>query len=289
MALDMKKIQSSLKDMKSQGGGGNKNNDLVKLPLGDHLIRIIPYKLDMDMPFIETYTHYGIANQNFLCPKKMSGEDCPICDLGWEMWQEFERTQDVAVKECFKNIMPKLRVFVPAIVKESTDPAIVWNKETNPDAKWWGMAKGTYEEILDEIISLDSEDIDVLDVKAGIDIHVEMENFMGRKDRFAVKKIKVARKQTPMIEGGVKKDIDAVINSIKDITELSLGKQKSLSEINEALAKHANPSAESDTNTDSDEGTSRDFGKKDDDEDLSLGDSGDGTKEAIDKKFAGLK
>ena len=92
-----------------------------------------------------------------------------------------------------------------------------------------------------------------------------------------------------MIEGGVKKDIDAVINSIKDITELSLGKQKSLSEINEALAKHANPSAESDTNTDSDEGTSRDFGKKDDDEDLSLGDSGDGTKEAIDKKFAGLK
>lgn len=50
---------------------------------GDNLIRILPPTWDDAEHFgLDLYVHYGVGPENgaYLCPKKMQGEECPICD-----------------------------------------------------------------------------------------------------------------------------------------------------------------------------------------------------------------
>jgi len=161
----------------------------------------------------------------------MNGDDCPICDFAGEVWGKFKLTEDETYKETFKSLMPKNRVYVPIIVKKSSDEALV----DITKVKFWGIAPKTYEEILNEIITADAEGIDVTDVAKGLDFTVRMDNFAGRKDRFCVKSVKGARSQTPLIEG-TKKEVEALIDTCVDI--FSIFEFKPIADMEAALEKH---------------------------------------------------
>ena len=267
MALDMSKVKTMLTNLESPGG--RQKNDLVKLPKGDHTIRIVPYKLDRSMPFQELHFHYGINRQTFLCPKRMDNDPCPICEFASSVWKDFEKTGDENLKTVFKNLMPKMRVYVPIVVRKSSDGTIVYS-EDNKNVKWWGISPKTYEELLAEIIASDGEGIDVTDPANGLDITVKMDNFMGREDRFAVSRVKTVRKPSPIVDG-TEDELEALIDTCEDINEIF--RFREISEMKSALSAHAGTVADEDS-----DGTSKDFSAKSDED----------VKKELDDKFAAL-
>lgn len=256
--VDVSRIKASLNKLSNPGGGGggDRPNNLVKLPVGDHTLRIVPYKYDMENPFLELHFHYGIGGKSFLCPKEMDGEYCPICEYGWELYNEFKETGLESLKNEFKSVMPKMRVYVPVIVKESEDKNIVFDYESNNTAKFWGVSKQAYEQLLNEVIIADKEGIDITSPSAGLDISVKMEPFQMRKDRFVVKSINAARRESPLVEDS--DQIESIIDSCININDIF--KPSNTSELKEALSRHAHPTAEVDTNSDTSVGTQKDYG-----------------------------
>jgi len=271
--MDINKIRAALNTM--QNGDKSLRNDLVKLPKGEHTIRFVPYKFNREMPFQELWFHYGINKQNFLCPKRMKGEDCPMCDFAGELWDKFKLTNDEDYKKAFKDLMPKQKIYAPVIVKKSSDETLV-NVTT---ARFWGLATKTYEEVLQEIITADAEGIDVTDVDKGLDFNVRMDNFLDLKNRFAVKSIKTVRNPSPLVEGG-KKAVDAVIDSCIDI--YSIFEFKALTEMEEAVEKHYNPSTK--TSSVDSVGTTKSYGSSRGQDDSDDADDRDIASE-IDAKF----
>ena len=209
--MNIDKIKNALDTMKN-GDAPRMRNDLVKLPKGEHTIRFAPYKFNMDMPFQEMWFHYGINNMNFLCPKKMKGEKCPVCDFASELWNKFKLTEDETYKQGFKDLMPKQKIYAPVIVRKSSDPELV-NLST---LKFWGIATKTYEEILEEVVAADAEGIDVTDPAKGLDFTVRIDNFLNMNNRFMVKSIKTVRNPSPLVEGG-EEAIKALIDTCIDI------------------------------------------------------------------------
>lgn len=285
MALDISRLKQSLHVMENPKEARKSNGDnpdhLVKLPKGDFLIRFAPYKFEKAAPFRELHFHYGIGKKSILCPKRMDGEACPICEFAYDVWNNYKATGDESIKETFKAIMPKLRVYAPIVVKSSTtDQEIVDSSKL----KFWGMAQKTYEEIITEIVAADAEGVDVTDVKAGLDFTVKMVTTMGRNDRFQVSGIKSARKPTALIPGTAK-DIEALINTCPDINEVF--KPTPTKEIEEALESFVDPKkSERDSRnvSESKSGSVKDFSSinSNKDEDRNVEDE-------IDKKFKMLE
>jgi hypothetical protein len=232
--------------MAEQGGGGGQSQ-LVKLPKGNHNVRITPYKHDTDMPLRELWFHYGIGGQNFLCPKKMDDASCPICEGASEAWRAYEESnkENDALKEIFKSLMPKQRIYVPILLRGEEDQGI----------RFWGVAPKTYEDILNQIVAAAEEDVDVTDAHSGLDLKVTIDNWKGMNNRFMVKSLSTALKPSPLVKDKAK--IDEVVDSCPDINEIF--KPKKTSDMETALEKFLNPNSQSDTNNDSDVGTVKTF------------------------------
>ena len=273
--MDISRIKKALETPENPNanrGGGSDN--LVKLPKGDHVIRFLPYKHDPGMPFRELHTHYNIANQSFLCPSKMGGDPCPICSFAGEIWNKYKQTQNEDLKEKFKDIMPKLRIYVPVIVRESADPELVSDKP-----KFWGIAPKTYEEILTEVVAADSEGIDITDPESGLDFTIKMDNFMQRQDRFMVKSAKAARKSSKLASS--KKAIEEILNAVPDIHEIF--QFRAVAEMDQALAKLSGRGGDS-GNSNMSSGTVKDFSSGSEDSK----EEDDNVSSEIDKQFEDL-
>jgi hypothetical protein len=277
MALDISKIKASIE--KIQGGGkGSGNSDLIKLSKGTHVVRIVPYE---DMPFQLLYFHYGINNNNFLCPKKMHGDKCPICDFAFSVWTDYGKEKDEALKDLFKSVVAKLRIYIPIVVKSSEDKSIVFGDESNiTSPKWWGVANKTYEELVEEVISSDEEGIDITDVNKGLDITIKMDNFMGRKDRFSVKSIKTAKTTSKLLDGKSASELEEIVRSVKPIGEIFTF--ETIQKMTEELEKYMNSSAEEQQKNEKSQGTKKDFSKPKE----SASDDLDSISKEIDDKFA---
>lgn len=216
-----------------------KNNDnqagLVKLPKGDYLIRFTTYKYEKSVPFRELHFHYGVGKKSILCPKRMYDENCPICDFAFDIWNNYKASGDESLKETFKAIMPKMRIYAPILVKQSSINQDVVNLK---EIKFWGMSQKTYEEVINEIVAADAEGVDVTDPKNGLDFVIKMDTTMGRNDRFQVKSIKSARKPTPLVVGTAK-DIESILDTCPNIEDIF--KPTSTKEIEEALEIFVDP------------------------------------------------
>ena len=99
--VDLNKIRDRLKSITHS----DKDSSLWKPSPGSQQIRIVPYKFDEEMPFIELYFHYGIKGKSILSLKTF-GESDPIAEFS-ERLKSSGNQDDYRMGRHFE---PKLRI-----------------------------------------------------------------------------------------------------------------------------------------------------------------------------------
>ena len=162
---------------------------------GDQDIRIVPTE-DGD-PFREFWVHYRIgSNRPFLCPKKNSGEDCPVCNFAWELYNEGDT-------KTAKELLPTQRFASPVVVRGETN-----------EVKVWSYSKRIYEELLSYVMN--PEYGDVTDVGGGVDFTLTYDA-EAAKNRQLATRITPRRTSSPLdSEDSV---VKSILSSVPDLSE----------------------------------------------------------------------
>ena len=181
---------------------------------GKHQVRIIPSKFDKSNPFREVYLHYGFAKSPILALTNW-GEKDPIVEFA----KNLRKSSDKEDWQLAKKIEPKLRYFVPVLVR---------GEEEN-GARLWEFGKLIYEQLLG--IAADEDYGDYTDIMDGRDFTVEaVEDIVaGRK---GVKcNIRVKPKTSAISEDGAL--LEKLLNDQPDI--LSINKKYTFEELKDIL------------------------------------------------------
>ncbi len=215
-------ISLALNRFKSLQNNTKKSDSIWKPANGKSQIRIVPYKFNKDLPFIELYFHYNINNKTYLSPMSFGRPD-PIVEFA----EKLKRTGDTDDWKAGKKMEPKLRTFVPVIVR---------GKE-NEGVKFWGFGKTVYQDILGYIADPDYGDIS--DPMSGRDIVLEVTSAEESNASYPTTTIRVKPATTKLHDDPTV--IKELLDNQKEITELY--SELSYAELKTILENWLNPSA----------------------------------------------
>ena len=217
-------ISLALKRFNSLQNNTKKSDSIWKPANGKSQIRIVPYKFNKDIPFIELYFHYNINNKTYLSPMSFGRPD-PIVEFA----EKLKRTGDTDDWKAGKKMEPKLRTFVPVIVR---------GKE-NEGVKFWGFGKTVYQDILGYIADPDYGDI--TDPITGRDIVLDVTSAEESNAAYPTTAIRIKPSTSKL------SDDPAVVKNLlenqKNITELY--QELSYAELKSVLENWLNPGASS--------------------------------------------
>jgi Asp-tRNA(Asn)/Glu-tRNA(Gln) amidotransferase C subunit len=219
MAINLDAIRGRLNKLQSTT---SKTVEQWKPTPGKHQIRLVPYKFNKENPFIELLFHYGINNKTYLSPSSFGRPD-PIVEFA----EKLKRMGDKEDWKAAKKMEPKLRTFVPVLVRG----------EEGEGVRFWGFGKTVYQEILGYIADPDYGDI--TDPHEGRDIVVEIVSAEDSGTSYPVTTIRVKPKESPLTD--TKEQMDKFLNEQKNITELY--SELSYAELKNVLESWLNPSA----------------------------------------------
>ena len=208
-----------------------RSTNLWKPQPGKTQIRIIPYKLNTDTPFIELFFHYDLGGKSFLSPTSFGRPD-PIEEFADKLKQSGNR-EDWRLG---KKLEAKLRTFAPVVVRG----------EEQGGTKFWGFGKTVYQELLSIIADPDYGDIS--DPVNGRDVVVEFKTAEETGASFPKTSIRVKPNQTPITED--KAVLTDLLDNQKDIREVY--NELTYDELAEALGDWLNPSDGEETTTKTD-------------------------------------
>ena len=212
---------------------------------GKYQIRILPSKFDKSNPFREVYFHYGFSKGPILALTNWNEKD-PIAEFS----KNLRKSSDKEDWQLAKKIEPKLRYFVPVLVRgeESQGPRL------------WEFGKLIYEQLLG--IAADEDYGDFTDITDGRDFTIEaVEDVVaGRKG------IKCNIRVKPKTSA-ISDDATIVTKALDEQPDiLGINKHYSFDELKDLLDKWLNPDSEEDTeapiaskSTDDDEEEEDDF------------------------------
>ena len=198
-----------------------RSTNLWKPQPGRTQIRILPYKLNTDTPFIELFFHYDLGGKSFLSPTSFGRPD-PIEEFADKLKQSGNR-EDWRLG---KKLESKLRTFTPVVVRG----------EESGGTKFWGFGKTVYQELLSIIADPDYGDIS--DPINGRDVVVEFKTAEETGASFPKTTIRVKPNQTPITED--KAVLTDLLDNQKDIREVY--NELTYDELAEALGDWLNPS-----------------------------------------------
>jgi hypothetical protein len=227
--MDLNAVKKRLAQLESSN---TRTTNLWKPSPGKTQVRIVPYKLNKDIPFIELFFHYDLGGRTYLSPVSFGRPD-PIEEFADKLKQSGNR-EDWRLG---KKLESKLRTFAPVVVRG----------EENEGSKFWGFGKTVYQELLSIIADPDYGDIS--DPVNGRDIVVEFKTAEEIGASFPKTSIRVKPNQTPITEDGVL--LRSIIDDQKDIREIY--QEYSYDELTEALQDWLSPS-EDEEGTDKSEG-----------------------------------
>ena len=212
MALDLAAIRGRLNKLQNTS---NRTSNLWKPTPGKHQVRVVPYKFSPENPFIELFFHYNINNKTYLSPSSFGRPD-PIVEFA----EKLKRMGDKEDWKAAKKMEPKLRTFVPVIVKG----------EESEGVRFWGFGKTVYQELLGYIADPDYGDI--TDVDGGRDITIEYTSAEDAGTSYPVTTIRIKPNQTPVSDDeSAKQSLVETQTNITDIySELSYDELKSVLE-----------------------------------------------------------
>jgi hypothetical protein len=224
MAINLDAIRGRLNKLQNQSTSGNASKALWKPTPGKHQIRLVPYKFNKDNPFIELFFHYNINNKSYLSPSSFGRPD-PIVEFA----EKLKRMGDKEDWKAAKKMEPKLRTFVPVLVRG----------EEGEGVRFWGFGKTVYQEILGYIADPDYGDI--TDAESGRDIVVEIVSAEDSGTSYPVTTIRVKPKETPLAE--TQEKTTKFLNDQQNITDIY--QELTYAELKSVLEGWLNPSAES--------------------------------------------
>ena len=221
MGINLDAIRGKLN--KLQQNTTSRANDLWKPQPGKHQVRIVPYLFNKENPFIELYFHYNINNKSYLSPQSFGRPD-PIVEFA----EKLKRMGDKEDWRAAKKMEPKLRTFVPVLVRG----------EEGEGVRFWGFGKTVYQEILGYIADPDYGDI--TDPTAGRDLTVEVVSAEDSGTSYPVTTIRMKPKETPLHEDS--SQVERFLNTQKNITEMY--QELSYDELKGVLESWLNPTGE---------------------------------------------
>tara|TARA_B100002019_G_scaffold101093_1_gene87143 strand:+ start:145 stop:975 length:831 start_codon:yes stop_codon:yes gene_type:complete len=222
MAIDLDKIKAKLTNLSQSN---NRKNYQWKPQPGKQQVRIVPYMHQPDNPFIELFFHYGINNRTYLSPKSFGRPD-PIVEFA----EKLTRSGDKDDYRMGRSLMPKMRTFVPVIVRG----------EEAEGVRFWGFGKEVYQELLGVIADPDYGDI--TDPVNGRDITIEFLSAEEAGRSFPKTNIRVKPNTSPVSDN--KNITESVANNQAEITEIY--QELSYDELKDALEKWVSGESEED-------------------------------------------
>ena len=220
MGIDINAIRGRLNKLQNTQ---KKTESLWKPTPGKHQVRIVPYKFDKDNPFIELYFHYNINNKTYLSPQSFGRPD-PIVEFA----DKLKRMGDKEDWKAAKQMEPKLRTFVPIIVRGQEGDGV----------RFWGFGKTVYQEILGYIADPDYGDI--TDPQSGRDLTIQYISAEEAGASYPTTQIRVKPSQTPLAESA-----DSVQKLSENQTEITdLYSELSYDELKDVLEGWLNPTAD---------------------------------------------
>lgn len=213
-------IKLALSRFNSLQNNTKKSDSIWKPAPGKSQIRIVPYKFNKDLPFIELYFHYNINNKTYLSPMSFGRPD-PIVEFA----EKLKRTGDTDDWKAGKKMEPKLRTFVPVIVR---------GKE-NEGVKFWGFGKTVYQDILGYIADPDYGDI--TDPMTGRDIVLDVTSAEESNAAYPTTAIRIKPTQTKLSDDAA--TMQSFLENQKNITELY--SELSYAELKAVLENWLNP------------------------------------------------
>jgi protein-tyrosine-phosphatase len=218
--MDLDAIRSKLNKLQNT----QKKSDRIWKPTpGKHQVRIVPYKFDPDNPFIELYFHYNVNNKTYLSPITFGRPD-PIVEFA----DKLKNTGDKDDWKAGKNMEPKLRTYVPVLVRG----------EENEGVKFWGFGKTVYQEILG--YAADEDYGDISDPVTGRDLTIDYKSAEEGGTQFPTTTLRVKPNQSKILDDAAtaKKLMGEQIQITDLYTELSYDEMKNV------LEAWLNPEAE---------------------------------------------
>ena len=215
-------ISLALKRFSSLQNNTKKSDSIFKPANGKSQVRIVPYKFNKDIPFIELYFHYNINNKTYLSPMSFGRPD-PIVEFA----EKLKRTGDTDDWKAGKKMEPKLRTFVPVIVRGKESEGV----------KFWGFGKTVYQDILGYIADPDYGDI--TDPNTGRDIVLEVMSAEESNASYPTTTIRVKPAVSKLADSP--ETIQQLLEGQKEITELY--QELSYAELKSVLENWLNPSA----------------------------------------------
>ena len=177
--MDIDAIKSRLNQLQN-----TTTNSFWKPQPGKTQIRIAPYKFNKDNPFSELYFHYSLVpNKTVLSPLSFGRPD-PVQQFADKLKSSGDKDEWIQGK----RIEPKMRTFVPVVVRG----------EESEGVKWWGFGKTVYQELLSIIADPDYGDIS--DSMTGRDIVVERQTAAEAGNQYGKTTIRVKPNQTALVE-----------------------------------------------------------------------------------------
>ncbi len=227
--MDINLLKNKLNAINSSGkkqGSGEKidyTQYFWKPQPGKHQIRILPSKFDKSNPFREVFFHYGFTKGPVLALSNW-GEADPIIEFAAKL----KATRDKDNYLLAKKLEPKMRVFVPVIVRG----------EEEKGTRLWEFGKEIYKTLLG--VAADEDYGDFTDINEGRDFTVEADytDVAGRKVIGCT--LRVKPKTTPATDNAAQ--LQKWLDEQPDV--LTLNRKREYDDIKGLLEKWLNPEAE---------------------------------------------
>ena len=223
MGMDLNAIKSRLGSLQNQRqGSGKRDMSLIiwKPTVGKHSVRIVPSSHDKSNPFKEVFIHYGIGNRTMISLTNF-GEKDPIVEFA----KQLRQTSDKENWSMAKKLEPKMRVFVPVIVRGEEDKGV----------RLWEFGKQVYMELLS--IAEDEDVGDYTDPVQGRDITIETTDGATNGTNFNQSKVRVRTKTTALSD-----DADDVKKWLTEQPDpMTIFKKYSYEEMKASLMEWLNP------------------------------------------------
>jgi hypothetical protein len=229
MGIDLEAIRRRVQEL-----SGQKKSSNIQLwkptPGQEYKIRALPYSgLQEGNPILERYSYYIGDNRGFFSPKQFGKPD-PIDTLISSLFRSGKPEDKVIAKK----LMPKLRAYVPIIVRG----------EESKGVQIWSISKFLYQRLLSFFI--DEEVGDILNPVDGYDLKVTITQIPGKQYPDTV--VDAARKPSKLSDDPTQ--VKAWLAAVPNVDDMY--PPKSEAEIEKLLNDWLNGGASSES-----EGTSR--------------------------------
>jgi|10_taG_2_1085330.scaffolds.fasta_scaffold79397_1 hypothetical protein len=214
--MDLNAIRKRLGQLQTTN---NRTSSLWKPQPGKTQIRIVPYELNKDNPFIELFFHYNLNNRSYLSPISFGRPD-PIEEFA----QKLRASGNKEDYQLSRKLEAKMRTFAPVIVRG----------EEKSGVKFWGFGKTVYQELLSIIADPDYGDI--TDPVNGRDVVVEFLSAEETGASFPKTNIRVKPNQTPVSDDP---ELLELVKKQQDIREIY--QEQSYDDLTEILNEWLNP------------------------------------------------